>query len=63
MAERFPSGPSRSRPGREAADRILDGEDRSGTIQDEGKGGNCDRCGCTKERFGNPPDPDELSRV
>ena len=55
MAERFlsarPHGPpfplvssasfgsARSRPGREAVKRTLDGEDRSGIIQGEGKGG------------------------
>ena len=33
----FRIGPSR--PGREAAKRTLDGEDRSGIIQGEGKGG------------------------
>ena len=57
MAERFPSGPSppfprkqhnppgsaRSSPGREAAKRPLDGEDRSGIIQGEGKGGTAGR--------------------
>ena len=57
MAERFPSGPSppfprkqhnppgsaRSSPGREAAKRTLDGEDRSGIIQGEGKGGTAGR--------------------
>ena len=32
-------GSARSRPGREAAKRTLDGEDRSGTIKREGKGG------------------------
>ena len=32
-------GSARSRPGREAAKRTLDGEDRSGTIRREGKGG------------------------
>ena len=32
-------GSARSRPGREAAKRTLDGEDRSGIIQGEGKGG------------------------
>ena len=31
----------RSGPGREAAKRTLDGEDRSGIIQGEGKGGSC----------------------
>ena len=30
---------ARSRPGREAAQRTLDGEDRSGTMKREGKGG------------------------
>ena len=34
-----PFGSARSRPGREAAKRTLDGEDRSGTIKREGKGG------------------------
>ena len=34
-------GSARSSPGREAAKRTLDGEDRSGIIQDEGKGGSC----------------------
>ena len=33
-----PFGSARSRPGREAAQRTLDGEDRSGIIRDEGKG-------------------------
>ena len=32
-------GSARSRPGREAAKRTLDGEDRSEIIQGEGKGG------------------------
>ena len=32
-------GPARSRPGREAAKRTLDGEDRSDTMKREGKGG------------------------
>ena len=32
-------GSAQSRPGREAAKRTLDGEDRSGTIRREGKGG------------------------
>ena len=32
-------GSARSSPGREAAKRTLDGEDRSGIIQGEGKGG------------------------
>ena len=32
-----PFGSARSRPRREAAQRTLDGEDRSGTIRDEGK--------------------------
>ena len=32
-----PFGSARSRPGREAAKRTLDGEDRSGIIQGEGK--------------------------
>ena len=32
-------GPARSSPGREAAKRTLDGEDRSGTMKREGKGG------------------------
>ena len=32
-------GPARSRPGREAAKRTLDGEDRSATMKREGKGG------------------------
>ena len=32
-------GSARSRPGREAAERTLDGEDRSDTIKREGKGG------------------------
>ena len=35
-----PSDRPRSRPGREAAKRTLDGEDRSGIIEGEGKGGN-----------------------
>ena len=34
-----PFGSARSSPGREAAKRTLDGEDRSGIIQGEGKGG------------------------
>ena len=33
-------GSARSRPGREAAKRTLDGEDRSDTMKREGKGGN-----------------------
>ena len=33
-----PFGSARSRPGREATQRTLDGEDRSGIIQGEGKG-------------------------
>ena len=36
-----PFGSARSRPGREAAKRTLDGEDRSGIIQGEGKGDSC----------------------
>ena len=36
-----PFGSARSSPGREAAKRTLDGEDRSGIIQGEGKGGSC----------------------
>ena len=32
-------GSARSRPGREAAQRTLDGEDRSDTMKREGKGG------------------------
>ena len=32
-----PFGSARSSPGREAAQRTLDGEDRSGIIRDEGK--------------------------
>ena len=36
-------GSARSSPGREAAKRTLDGEDRSGIIQGEGKGGGCRR--------------------
>ena len=32
-----PFGSARSRPGREATQRTLDGEDRSGIIRDEGK--------------------------
>ena len=32
-------GSARSRPGREAAKRTLDGEDRSATMKREGKGG------------------------
>ena len=32
-------GSARSRPGREAAKRTLDGEDRSDTMKREGKGG------------------------
>ena len=32
-------GSARSRPGREAAKRTLDGEDRSNTMKREGKGG------------------------
>ena len=36
-------GSARSRPGREAAQRTLDGEDRSGIIHGEGKGGDCRR--------------------
>ena len=59
MTERFPFGPNpqppfplvssasfgsaRSRPGREAAKRTLDGEDRSGTIRGEGKEIRADR--------------------
>ena len=34
-----PFGSARSRPGREAAKRTLDGEDRSDTMKREGKGG------------------------
>ena len=34
-----PFGSARSSPGREAAKRTLDGEDRSDTIKREGKGG------------------------
>ena len=34
-----PFGSARSGPGREAAKRTLDGEDRSEIIQGEGKGG------------------------
>ena len=34
-----PFGSARSSPGREAAKRTLDGEDRSGTMKREGKGG------------------------
>ena len=34
-------GSARSRPGREAAKRTLDGEDRSDTMKREGKGGGC----------------------
>ena len=34
-------GSARSGPGREAAKRTLDGEDRSGIIQGEGKGDSC----------------------
>ena len=37
--QRSPPGSTRSSPGREAAKRTLDGEDRSGSIQGEGKGG------------------------
>ena len=37
--QRRPSDRPASRPGREAAKRTLDGEDRSGIIQGEGKGG------------------------
>ena len=33
-----PFGSARSSPGREATQRTLDGEDRSGIIRDEGKG-------------------------
>ena len=36
-----PFGSARSSPGREAAKRTLDGEDRSGIIQGEGKGDSC----------------------
>ena len=34
-----PFGSARSSPGREAAKRTLDGEDRSDTMKREGKGG------------------------
>ena len=34
---RLPPGSARSSPGREAAQRTLDGEDQSGTIRGEGK--------------------------
>ena len=34
-------GSARSRPGREAAKRTLDGEDRSDTMKREGKGDSC----------------------
>ena len=34
-------GSARSGPGREAAKRTLDGEDRSDTMKREGKGGDC----------------------
>ena len=36
--QRPPLGSARSSPGREAAERTLDGADRSGIIQGEGKG-------------------------
>ena len=36
-------GSARSRPGREAAKRTLDGEDRFDTMKREGKGGDCRR--------------------
>ena len=38
LVNSHPFGSARSRPGREAAKRTLDGEDRSGTIKREGKG-------------------------
>ena len=38
-----PFGSARSRPRREAAQRTLDGEDRSGTIRGEGKEIRADR--------------------
>ena len=37
--QRIPSDRPASRPGREAAKRTLDGEDRSDTMKREGKGG------------------------
>ena len=39
LVNSHPFGSARSSPGREAAKRTLDGEDRSGTIKREGKGG------------------------
>ena len=41
--QRFPFGWARSGPGREAAKRTLDGEDRSGILRGEGKGNRCRR--------------------
>ena len=38
FVNRHPFGSARSGPGREAAERTLDGEDRSGIIWREGKG-------------------------
>ena len=43
VEQRSPLGSARSGPGREAAERTLDGEDRFGTIHGEGKGGECSR--------------------
>ena len=40
-------GPARSSPGREAAKRTLDGEDRSDTMKREGKGGYSELSGLT----------------
>ena len=48
-------GSARSRPGREAAKRTLDGEDRSATMKCEGKGVGAPQTDCTKERFHNTP--------
>ena len=39
LVNSHPLGSARSRPGREAAKRTLDGEDRSDTMKREGKGG------------------------
>ena len=48
---------ARSGPGREAAKRTLDGEDRSGILAGERKRG------CRNERFCNDPVPDVFSRA
>ena len=57
-------GSARSRPGREAAQRTLDGEDRSGIIQGEGKGETTCRQNQSLGRFSiHPPSGPSLGAV